>query len=128
MISDLILVFLVLLASCATGSRSSFKKAFDEEIVGTWANRDYDKGEKGFEEGPPYAKMIVKHDKTFEAYNNVSSKDFAIGEITITDRWTDSEGNIMYKTICDFVVWKTYELWKISNSGTNWELVWSTME
>ena len=116
------LVFVVVLARCAT-SNKTYKKAFKEEVVGTWINPDYENW------GDHWAKVVIKPDGMYEAYPNAQDTDFAFGKITITDRWTDSEGNIYYKLIHDpFVDEKVYELWKLSNSRTVCELVWDVLE
>jgi beta-lactamase regulating signal transducer with metallopeptidase domain len=124
LISGFILAFLVLLASIATGS-NYYKKAFEAEVAGTWVNPDYNGKEEPIE-GGPHAKIIVESDKTLETYNRLSSEDFGPAEIMIIERWTESEGNVMYKALCDFAVWKQYELWKLSKDSTVWESVFST--
>ena len=127
LISSFILAFLVLFASFATGS-NFYKKAFEKETVGTWVNLDYNKKDPVFGEGLPYTKMIVRSDKTINAYYSIPGEDYATAEITLTDRWTDSEGNILYKALLGNIYYSHYVLWKYSNSGTVWEVVFSFTE
>ena len=86
--TTLVLVFIVVLAGCATGGRA-YKNSFKKEVVGTWINPDYENRDNY------WAKVIVKPDGIVEMYNDAKDTDFLFGTITITDRWTDSEGNIL---------------------------------
>jgi hypothetical protein len=120
--TTLVIVFIVVLAGCAT-SNKAYKKAFKEEMVGTWVNTDYDNMNS------KWAKVVIKQYGMFEGYNEAQATEFWKANISITDRWTDSEGNIFYKTIhAPIAGEKWYELWKLSNSGTVWELVWDVFE
>ncbi len=89
-----------------------------EELDGTWVNMDADAG-------PP--QKIISYPGRFEVFGSAESKTAMVtGSFWITDKWTDSEGNIWYKT--EFVEFgkKNYELSKISNSGKTWEFVYSS--
>jgi hypothetical protein len=120
--TTLVLVFIFVLAGCVTGNKT-YNRAYKEEMVGTWINTDYEN------RIGKWAKVVIKPDGMFEGYNNAQGTEFWKAKITITDRWTDSEGNIFYKLIHDPVVdEKLYELWKLSNSGTVCELVWDSIE
>ena len=92
-VSILILVFTVLIVagSCAT-EKKMVKKS--EELLGTWINEEYadDWG---------YTTLIYKSDGVYEQYTDASLKErHQHGTYTITDKWTDSEGNIWYKATC----------------------------
>jgi hypothetical protein len=50
----------------------------------------------------------------------------SIGTITITEKWTDKQGNSWFKVTtnqCGFHVF-VYELWKLNSYGTIMEGVW----
>ncbi len=92
----------------------------DEEIYGTWVN------EKKLPQ-----KEIVTAEK-WEEYNRSSDSDpFYVGTWEITARWTDSQGNIWYRTLVTIiggeggvVGTKRVELSRISRSGAVWEHQW----
>ncbi len=91
----------------------------NEELYGTWVNMDYKP------DAQPHQK-IINYPGRFENFGSAESETAKeTGTVTITDKWTDSEGNIWYKET--FVVYgqKFYELDKISNSGKTWEFVYS---
>jgi hypothetical protein len=75
-------------------------------------------------------KIITKPDCTYELYGSVTDmvNQFTF-QYTITDKWTDSDGNILYKIITkyktEYVEQTRYGLDKISNSGRTWEYVGS---
>jgi hypothetical protein len=117
----LVLAVLIIAGSCTTGNKA-YKKAFKEEVVGTWINTDYENNNYD-------AKVVIKPDGMYEGFHNAQDEDFGFGKITIIDRWTDSEGNIFYKAVVDIISWtNSYELWKLSKSGTVFEYVWSYTE
>jgi hypothetical protein len=92
----------------------------NEEIYGTWVNMDYKP------DAVPNQKVII-YPGRFGTFGSAESKTAMVtGSYWITDKWTDSEGNIWYKT--EFVEFgkKNYELSKISNSGKTREFVYSS--
>ena len=122
LVTTLVLVFIVVLAGCATGNKA-YKKSFKEEVVGTWINPDYE-NRYGH-----HAKVVIKPDGMYEGYPNAQDTEFKFGLLTITDRWIDSEGNIFYKALADNLLGTIkYELWKLSKSGTVFEYVWDNLE
>ena len=87
----------------------------NEELYGTWVNKEY---------LPP---KVTNYPGEWAAFRSVKSEETAeTGKYKITDKWTDSEGNIWYKTEVSHHVQKVYQLDKISNSGKTWELVYSS--
>jgi hypothetical protein len=87
----------------------------NEELYGTWINMDYDSN-------IPSQKVVFNSDGTG---GGSSSVDFDLSwkiRYLLTGKWTDSEGNIMYKSH-----WvgtgrsQGFSLLKISNSGTTLE-------
>jgi len=90
----LVLAVLVIAGGCATGKKAYVAKE-DEELYGTWINTDYD--EKG---AGKYSKIIIKSDNTFNEYaSSYSDVPSFIGEFTINDKWTESDGSIFYKIV-----------------------------
>ena len=93
----------------------------NEEIYGTWVNRDYQPN------AHPRQKIII-YPEEWAAYGLAESETATdTGTNKITDKWTDSEGNIWYKFEVSFSspIRKAYELDKISNSGKTLEFVFS---
>lgn len=91
----------------------------NEEIYGTWVNMDYKPN------AHPRQKVII-YPGEWAAYGSAESETATeTGTHKITDKWTDSEGNIWYKFEVFFPTQKVYELDKISDSGKTWEFVFS---
>ncbi len=123
----LIMAVLIIAGSCATEKKAYVAKD-NEELYGTWVNKDYNIGTYK-------AKRIFNADSTHQCYavddsNNVIAK----GDLVISDKWSDSEGNIWYKFI--FPEWThgsitgntLYYLAKISDSGKILETVASGID
>ena len=93
-----------------------------EEIYGTWINPEY-----GEMESYRPQKLIMNPDGTWKRFR--SRHDLStpyIGTFTLTDKWTDSDGNIWYKQIWKYKTIETiYEIVRISNSGKTLEHIWS---
>lgn len=130
-ISVLVLMAAVLVVSCA--KKPPYVAKEDEEIYSTWINTSYSyiMGTGGSSRMSIYAqKIIIKPDGKCEVYGSPIDKipQFTY-QYTITDKWTDSDGNIWYKTISkyktEYQEQTRYELNKISNSGRTWEYVGS---
>ncbi len=89
LVSIIILVsaLLIAISSCTKGKKAYIAKE-DEELYGIWINTDYN------ERDLP-VKFIIKPDGTEEGYAKIdSTHSYYHGEYIITDKWTDSEGNI----------------------------------
>ncbi len=119
-ISTLVLPVSIITGSCATG-----KKTYKEDynfIADTWINEEYNSH-------PFPAKWVMCSDGTFDGYNKLSDIGISeCGHYIITDKWTDPEGNIWYKSnewVGDMVEGKPskYSPNKLSNSGDVWEYI-----
>ena len=105
-----LLLSFILSAAFVVFSGNSFaeEKAYvakdNEEFYGTWTNIDY--GTRAH----PYQK-IINFPGRYEAYGSTKS-DIVMerGTFTITDKWTDSKGNIWYTLIWMSDGLKYYEL------------------
>jgi len=91
----------------------------NEELYGTWVNTTY----TGMTQYPQKIEMYDWGD--WETYSKVTDTSFISGTFIIVDKWTDSEGNILYK---EYVrerhgLYPEFELDRISKSGTVWEYV-----
>jgi hypothetical protein len=126
----LVLTVLIIIGSCATSKKAYVAKE-DEELYGTWVNPEYDNTSAG-EPG----RMIIKNG-TYEIYGLSNITRWLIqGEYTITDKWTDSDGNVWYKYMVTKLWYQTgvtrtdplYGLAKISNSGRTLERVYSGID
>jgi hypothetical protein len=116
------LLALALLAVVLTLSNIVF--AGSDELCGSWINVDY----KNHFQKP--VKVIFNPDGKFEKYRNADSK-FPQWEGTykITEKWTDSEGNIFYKFQQKDQLERDWKhLCKISNSGKILEFVYGNDE
>jgi hypothetical protein len=117
-ISALILsiVILAFAIQAIAGQWGYFAKD-QEELYGTWVNMDY------FGDTPQ--KIIYKPAGTFNCFRDADSKNPDNGgRYLITGKWSDSEGNIYYKSnwIGDWNE-EAFQITKISNSGKTLELV-----
>jgi hypothetical protein len=94
----------------------------NEEIAGTWVNHNY----TGFEYNEQ--KYILYHWGYWEVYSKVNSDSPKYrGTYQYLDKWTDSDGNTLYKGITRFEggIYYGYEFGKISNDKTTWEYAFS---
>ena len=97
--------------------------ADSEELCGTWINVDLKDSRS--------VKVIFKPDGKFERFrNNVDSKiPYREGTYKITEKWTDTEGNIYYKCLqSDNHGRQSKHLCKLSQSGKIIEIVWGHNE
>jgi hypothetical protein len=116
-----ILVLLAFTLSYAEEEKAYIPKD-DEEIYGTGVNTDYSLAQM--------QKMIVKPIEIirFSSATDESSYQYML-TFTIIDKWTDSEGNIWYRTENkDTFGLVYYVLYKVSSSGSILEYVWSHYE
>ena len=114
-----ILTLFVLVGAGATGKKTCVA-ADSEEYYGTWINADYNGTTK-------LAKLILRPDGTRATYvNDSDTYPSYSGSYTVTERWTDSEGNIWIKVeaLGENIHVTSYELYKLSNSGKTLEWVW----
>ncbi|MHA2055913.1 MAG: hypothetical protein ACW99F_20275 [Candidatus Hodarchaeales archaeon] len=120
----LVLALFIIVGSCATT-----KKAISEEdamnvLCHTWVSEDYDKPNQP-------AKFIFTSDgKWFLYWRPTDTNPSRQGVYTITEKWTDSDGNFWCK-----IKWKNtitggsgYEILKVSNSGNTLEQDWGYSE
>jgi hypothetical protein len=94
LISVIFLTILALLAFNRSQSYASDKKTYvakeNEELYGTWVNEDYNSNSK-------YAIFEWKADGTFIVYRKTTEDlPWEDGTYTITDKWTDSNGDVWY--------------------------------
>jgi hypothetical protein len=107
-----LLILLLFLGSCAT-AKKSYVAEENEEYYGTWVNTDFND------------RQIINPDGTFEHYYGKSDKPRWYGTFTISDKWTDSDGNIWYKTIVTNQVGvRRYVLNRIDKSRGIWEYIY----
>jgi hypothetical protein len=89
-----------------------------EKLYGTWVNMDYASSSIP-------QKIIYKSVGTFNCFSHANSKDADdSGRYLVTGKWSDSEGNIFYKSnwVGDWGE-QAYQITKISNSGKTLEFV-----
>ena len=88
----LVLAVLIIAGSCATGKKAYVVQE-DEELFGTWINPDYD-------EKMQAAKFVYKPDgKVLHYPTRSDTKERWEANFTITDKWTDPDGDIWYKWV-----------------------------
>ena len=97
--------------------------AGSEELCGTWVNIDYDNSHKSI-------RVIFNPDGKFMKFRNANSKSPQVeGTYKITEKWTDSEGNIFYKFQQKDQMERDWKyLCKISESGKILEYVYGNDE
>ena len=129
LISVLILGVIIIAGSCATGKKMG---KGSEELYGIWVNEKYAIRKY-------YTTLVWKPDGVYEMYVDASLKTLsARGKYIITDKWTDSEGNIWYKEhwkesrvysgYSQSATYSGYSLYKISNSGKTLEFTSSIVD
>ena len=115
----LALAVMVIAGSCATGKK--VVKAPIESVYGAWANPDYNT------RGQFMAKIIVRPDGIIEmaTHTELEYKQYDEVTFTIVDSWMDSDGNKYYKVDVVRYTLDEYELWRINETDSVWEYVWS---
>jgi len=125
-----ILTTSIIIGGCATGKKT-YVATEDEELYGTWVNPDYD-DTTGGQPG-----RTVIENGTYEVFALTNITRWLIrGEYTITDKWTDSEGNTWYNYKVTKLWYQTnvtrtdplYGLAKISDSGRTLERAYSGID
>jgi hypothetical protein len=88
----------------------------------TWVHPDYPTITMAFQ------KLVVKPDGFINPYDNVDAsldKPVLPMRYTINEAWIDRERNIWFKATINTMTGKIYSLNKLSNTGTEWEYIWS---
>ena len=94
-----VVVAIFIFASCdTTGNGGDVTPPFQASILGTWANPEYD-GISGVGEGGNPAKIVMTNiggnEYTWDIYlNHDDTEPGATFTMTVTNQWTDSEGNL----------------------------------
>ena len=66
-----------------------------EELYGIWKNEDYNQTDPASDR---YAKLVFNQDGTVSSYISTTTKTMRwMGSFEITEKWTDTDGNIWYK-------------------------------
>ena len=123
LVSILILVLgvLIITGSCATGEKAV--KAPVESVYGVWANLDYNTA-------PYTAKFKIRPDGIIEvaSHTEIEYQQYYEAAFTIVDSWMDSDGNKYYKVDVVRGINDRYELWRINETDSVFEFVWSQIE
>ena len=90
-----VVVAIFIFASCDTTGNGD---GVTPSIIGTWVNPDYD-GLSGVGEGGPPAKVVMTNisgnEYTWDLYlNHDDTEPQGTVTMTVTNQWTDSEGNL----------------------------------
>jgi len=121
----LILVFLIMAVLIIAGSCAEEKPDYlskEYELYGTWVNTEYS-------DNPSWhPKMVFNPNGITDHYTSITATKPtpSYGQFFITNKWSDSKGNIWYTFIYHLDIEKVYILAKISNSGKTMELIMST--
>jgi len=128
LISFISLTVLALLAFNSSQSYASDKNAYvakeNEELFGTWVNEEYNNSTRS-------AIWEFKADGTWVMYRKTTDEiSYEDGTYTITNKWTESNGDVCYKIIwkTDYLARSGYELRCISNSGSSMEAASSSSD
>jgi hypothetical protein len=114
----------VLIMSQSQGwAQEKYVPSEDEELYGTWTNEEY----SGYHNPQPQ-RDVVSADGYKHFANVADSTPFEERTLQIASKWTDSMGNIWYRTFGTFTSGQYIrchfqELDKISNAGKVWEYV-----
>ena len=124
------LLALLLLGGCGP---AKYAPKANEELYGTWINKSY---------SGHYARDDIHQQKEvidsngYHAFRFVGDiAEYFVGAETITSKWTDSEGNIWYKTYKGVWDWEDgkksevpHFLYKLSKSATVRESVYASRD
>ena len=112
----LVLAVLIIAGSCATGKKAI--KAPIESVYGTWANLYYNTKEYT-------AKCTIRPDGIIEVASHTELEYHHFDDIsfTIIESWLDSDGNKYYKVDEARGIDTWYELWRINETDSVFELV-----
>ena len=122
----LALVFTLLLG-CAS---QQYVLTENEEIYGIWVNTSYAQGMGASYWASYWQKIVHNPDGTIESYMSAADITHFTGAYVIVAKWTDSQGNILYKIMTKWGD-NTYgqtticELHRVSNSGLTLEYITS---
>ncbi len=102
-------------------TQSRYMPKENEEIYGTWTNEEYPTDDIFHPQ-----KVVMAADR-YEAYLGISDPvPSEKSKVTIESKWTDSKGNLWYKTFATITAgiykgnrWQAIN--KLSKSGTVWE-------
>ena len=102
----------------------------NEGIYGIWVNTSYTQGMGASYWASYWQKIVQNPDGTIEGYMSAVDMTHFTGAYTIVAKWTDSQGNILYKLMTkwgDKTYGRTtlYELHKVSNLGLTLEYITS---
>ena len=88
-------IYLVITLSVLVLILTGSSLAGAEELYGIWKNEDYNSTDPFADR---FAKLVFNQDGTFSSYNTTATKTMRwMGSFEITEKWTDSDGNIWYK-------------------------------
>ena len=90
-----------------------------EALSHTWIHPDYSPTTMTFQ------KLVVKPNGFIEPYDYVDEPPVLPMGYTINEAWIDRERNIWFKATINHMTGKIYSLNKLSNTGTEWEYIWS---
>jgi hypothetical protein len=126
------LVFAVVLLLAVFVTLESYAEVKDfyvpspnEEFYGIWVNTNYSGG-------PFQAQKIVNyHWGSFDVFMLVNNDSPSFkGCYTFIEKWTDKEGNVLYKGYFreDWTKAVMYSIDRIGNNGNTWEYIYKTTD
>jgi hypothetical protein len=132
MILGTLLCFLVLVLLGGCGP-AKYTPKVNEELYGTWINKSYS---GHYARDDVQAQKEVIDSNGYHAFRFVDDvAQYFVGAETITSKWTDSEGNIWYKTYKGVWDWEDgkkpevpHFLYKLSKSATVRESVYASRD
>jgi hypothetical protein len=118
----LVLTVLIVIVSCVTGKKAV--KAPIESVYGVWANPDYNAITYEI------ARFNVRPDGIIEIAPHIELEyqKYVEATFTIVNSWMDSAGNKYYKVDIARGVTTSYELWRIDETDSVFELVRSEID
>jgi hypothetical protein len=118
LVIPIIAAYLIVVLSGSAKKEISEDKAF-EALSHTWVSTDK------YMPGHPQKAVVSPDGKViyYQQYDDPSPT--MPGTLTLTEAWTDREGNIWFKASHKWSTETIYLLNKISDSGKMWEYVWS---
>jgi len=117
-----IILFVIFIAGCVTDGKPYAKDTLLENISGVWRNFQYTGSDRP-------AKRIIQPDGTITVYDTIDSMTpTEIGKITIRKAWTDSSGNIWFKSVVIFKAsaGASYELCRLKNDNEQIDILFAS--
>ena len=102
MVIKLIILVLLAILFPMMSAAQQYVPTENEEIYGTWINTSYTQGLGASYWASYWQKIVHNPNGTIESYMSAADMAHFTGAIAFVAKWTDSQGNILYKAKSGF--------------------------